>query len=54
VAEVTSTSDGVLAADVPIQHQPTLYSRIGDIFGWLCLAAFAGVTIRAVARPSRG
>ncbi|TET51283.1 MAG: hypothetical protein E3J64_07075 [Anaerolineales bacterium] len=52
VAAATSAADGVLTADVPIQHQPTLYSRIGDVFGWICVAAFVSLALRGIVRPT--
>jgi apolipoprotein N-acyltransferase len=49
----------VIAADVPLGPGPTLYTRIGDVFAWLCAAvslvlcarAFAG---RRTAAPAQG
>jgi apolipoprotein N-acyltransferase len=33
------TEDGIMYADVPIKGIKTLYSRVGDLLGWLCLIA---------------
>jgi len=36
------TETGIMYADVPTQGVNTLYSTIGDILGWICLAGFLG------------
>jgi apolipoprotein N-acyltransferase len=33
-----STNEQIMYADVPIQHTFTIYSLIGDVFAWLCIA----------------
>lgn len=30
---------GTMTASVPTAHVRTVYTRVGDLFGWLCLAA---------------
>ena len=41
-----------LVAMMPVQAVPTLYSRIGDVFAWLAIAALVGLVARAiVGRP---
>jgi apolipoprotein N-acyltransferase len=48
-ADYYDTADGLdLVAMTPVQAVPTLYSRIGDVFAWLALAALVGLTIRAM------
>ena len=32
---------------MPARAVPTLYSRIGDVFAWLAIAALAGLVTRA-------
>ncbi len=40
----------VRVVDVPLVYAPTLYTRVGDLFSWLCLAVtLFAVTSRAVA-----
>jgi len=34
-----------LSADVPLGPGPTLYTRIGDVFAWLCVALSLGLTV---------
>jgi len=33
-----STDEQIMYADVPVQHTFTIYSLIGDVFAWLCIA----------------
>ncbi len=42
----------VLVADVVTGSQATLYTRVGDIFGWLCVAALAPLGLLALRKPS--
>lgn len=42
-----------MIADVPTRGVRTLYSRLGDWFAWLCLAALVALIITAFARRSR-
>jgi len=36
-----------IIADVPVgQPEPTTYTKIGDVFGWLSVAAAAAVLVR--------
>jgi apolipoprotein N-acyltransferase len=39
-----------LVAMMPVQAVPTLYSRIGDVFAWLGIAALVGLVARAIVR----
>ena len=39
-----STPEPVLVADVPALHVPTIYTRIGDSFAWLCIVGLVMVT----------
>lgn len=38
----------VTRASVPLGPGPTLYTRIGDVFSWLCLAAALGLSVAAL------
>ena len=43
-----------LVVEIPIGHVPTLYSRIGDLFAWLCVASLAAAMAgRLGLRPRR-
>jgi apolipoprotein N-acyltransferase len=44
-----TTDERVMIADLPTQGIPTLYSRIGDLFAWLCVAGFLGLIVLAIA-----
>jgi apolipoprotein N-acyltransferase len=39
-----------LSADVPLGPGPTLYTRIGDVFAWLCVALSLGLTAMLLKR----
>ncbi len=42
----SNLSVGKLVADVPLSaHKPTIYARIGDLFGWICLIAWIGLRV---------
>jgi apolipoprotein N-acyltransferase len=43
-----TTSERVLIAQVPAYHVTTIYSVIGDLFGWLAVAGFVAVTAVAI------
>ncbi len=45
-----STSEQVMVAQVPAYHVTTLYSIIGDLFGWLAVVGFAAIAIAAFVR----
>jgi apolipoprotein N-acyltransferase len=45
-------ADLALVSQVPTRGVRTLYSRLGDWFGWLCLAGVLGMLVRAVSRQS--
>jgi apolipoprotein N-acyltransferase len=60
VAEASSAGPAfsTLVAGVRIAHEPTLYTRFGDWFAWLCVAMVVVLALReavfsARARPSR-
>jgi apolipoprotein N-acyltransferase len=40
-----NTSERVMIAQVPAYHVKTLYSIIGDLFGWLAVAGLVGISI---------
>jgi len=43
-----AAQDGVMVAQVPTQRVFTLYSVIGDLFAWLCVAWVVGIAIWAI------
>jgi apolipoprotein N-acyltransferase len=45
-----TASEWVMVAQVPNQGVSTVYSVIGDLFGWLALVGFVGIVIWAVVR----
>ncbi len=49
----TTTTDGTMIVDVPIGSSPTLYSVIGDLLGWLCLAGLGVMTAWAIVRSKQ-
>jgi apolipoprotein N-acyltransferase len=48
-----TTSERVMVAQVPTYHVTTVYSIIGDLFGWLAVAGFLGITVLAVVSGRR-
>jgi apolipoprotein N-acyltransferase len=48
-----TASERVMVAQVPTQGVPTVYSVIGDLFGWLAVVGFVGIVIWAVVRWRR-
>ncbi|MGK5553939.1 apolipoprotein N-acyltransferase [Actinomadura kijaniata] len=42
-----------MVAEVPVHGSATPYTRLGDLFAWLCLAATAALLITGALRPSR-
>jgi len=34
-----------LVAEIPVVHHPTLYSKCGDWFAWLCIALFLAIFV---------
>jgi len=46
-----TTADRVLISEVPTRGVDTVYSRIGDLFAWLCIAASLGLIVLAWRRP---
>ncbi|EFK05229.1 conserved domain protein [delta proteobacterium NaphS2] len=46
------TTPKIMIADIPIRHVNTLYVKIGDLFGWLCVAGLVIGAIFAMFRPS--
>ena len=42
-----------MLVDVPIKGVPTLYSRIGDLFAWICIFATLGLCLISFVRPTR-
>jgi apolipoprotein N-acyltransferase len=48
-----TTSERVMVAQVPAYHVTTLYSIIGDLFGWLAVSGLMGVTIWSFVRGRR-
>jgi apolipoprotein N-acyltransferase len=54
IAEASTQADvTVVTAAAPLASgPPTLYARIGDVFGWSCLAAFVAMAVAARRRRS--
>ena len=48
-----AASEWVMVAQVPTQGVSTIYSVIGDLFGWLAVVGFVGIVIWAVVRWRR-
>jgi apolipoprotein N-acyltransferase len=48
-----SSSERVMVSQVPILSTFTLYSYIGDLFAWLAIAGFVGITIWVAVRGRR-
>lgn len=48
-----TTGSGILITDVPVAGVRTIYSRIGDVFAYLCAAAVVGLTGVAYFKRSR-
>ena len=51
--EYYTTDRLTIVAAVPVQALPTLYSRIGDVFAYVCIIAFIAVTALGFARRQR-
>ena len=47
------TDDRVMVAQVPTAGVRTVYARLGDWFGWLCIVAAAGLIVVAARRRGR-
>jgi apolipoprotein N-acyltransferase len=45
-----TTEEVVMIANVPMEGVTTIYSRIGDLFAWLCVVGFVSVVGWAVVR----
>jgi apolipoprotein N-acyltransferase len=56
IAETPSRAEPtVLVADVPVPDStPTVYARLGDLFGWSCVGAFALIMLGARKRSTIG
>jgi apolipoprotein N-acyltransferase len=52
-APVLDLAEGVRTVEVPIADGRTLYTRIGDILGWLCLAGTAALAALSFTRFGR-
>ena len=50
LAEMDSdnTEHGIMYTEVPTKGVTTLYSRIGDLLGWLCVAGFVAVIVISI------
>jgi apolipoprotein N-acyltransferase len=53
LAETSSSRmpDAALVADIPAGPGPTLYTRFGDWFGWLCVIGIGGLGLLLISRP---
>ena len=49
----SASAEAMLVASVPVGKGRTLYSRIGDVFAWMCVAIAVSLFLRA-ALGSRG
>jgi apolipoprotein N-acyltransferase len=49
----SSAAEAMVVASVPVGNGRTLYSRVGDVFGWICVAIAVGLVMWALVR-SRG
>jgi len=45
-----TTDEPVMISDVPVKGVTTMYSQIGDIFAWLCVASLVIIFARALFR----
>ena len=45
-----TTEEHVMISQVPTKGVTTIYSRVGDIFAWLCIAAFVLMIGRVIIR----
>ena len=50
VAATALFEDAVITRKVPILHTTTIYTRFGDLFAWLCLAATLVLAVYAFTR----
>ena len=48
-----TADERVMIADLPTQGVTTVYSRIGDLFAWLCVAGFLGLIVFAIVNRKR-
>lgn len=44
------TNENVIISDVPMKGVTTIYSKIGDLFAWLCCAGFVIIVVLALLR----
>jgi len=47
------TEDGIMYADVPIKGVKTLYTKIGDILGWLCVLGLLGLIFYSLRKDKK-
>ena len=47
------TEDGIMYADVPIKGIKTLYTKIGDILGWLCVLGLLGLIFYSLRKDKK-
>lgn len=45
-----NTDEHIMISDVPTKGIKTIYSRIGDLFAWLCIAGFVVIIVRTLFR----
>jgi apolipoprotein N-acyltransferase len=48
-----TTSDGIMLNSVPMRGVRTIYSRIGDLFAYLCVAGLIFLVALALIRRGR-
>ncbi len=49
-----TVGERVMVVQVPTQRVFTVYSVIGDLFGWLSVAGFVGIVILAIVGGRKG
>jgi apolipoprotein N-acyltransferase len=50
ITDYFNSEDPVVVVYIPTKGVTTIYSRIGDLFTWLCLAGLAAAIIWVVVR----
>ena len=50
MADFFAPGDRTLTAQVPVGRIPTLYARIGDLFGWICSIGLLLLALKAAVR----
>jgi apolipoprotein N-acyltransferase len=48
IVEADTTKGAAVDAEVPLAAAATVYSRLGDWFGWCCVAVTALITVAPI------